>query len=142
MIALACDHAGIDLKDAAIEVLNEMGLPYLDLGAFDHSSVDYPVYGRLAANKVASGECEKGIILCGTGIGIGITANKVPGIRCCICSETYSARMSRQHNNANMIALGSRVVGSEVCKDILRVFLSTEFEGGRHERRVNMIEAQ
>ena len=140
MIALACDHAGIDLKDAAIEVLKELNLPYEDLGTYDHASVDYPVYGRKAAEKVASGECEKGIVLCGTGVGIGITANKVPGIRCCICSEPYSARMSRQHNNANMISLGSRVVGPELCKDILRAFFTTEFEGGRHQRRVDMIE--
>lgn len=142
MLALACDHGGIDLKPAVIEVLDEMGVEYQDLGTYSTESVDYPIYGEKAARMVASGQCDRGIVLCGTGIGISIVANKVPGIRCANCTETYSARMSRQHNNANMLAMGSRVVGTELAKDILRVWLTAEFEGGeRHERRVGMINA-
>ena len=141
MIAVACDHAGIDLKPAVIEVLNELGLEYEDLGTYDHASVDYPAYGEKAARAVASGRCEKGIILCGTGVGISMAAAKVRGIRCVVCSETYSARMSRLHNDANMLSLGARVVGSELAKDIVRVWLTTEHEGDRHARRVAMINA-
>lgn len=139
MIAIACDHAGIDLKPAVIEVLDELGLAYRDLGTYDHTSVDYPVYGERAARAVASGECEKGILLCGTGVGIGMAASKVQGIRCVTCSEPYSARMSRQHNDANMLSMGARVVGSELAKDIVRVWLTTDFEGDRHARRVDML---
>lgn len=140
MIALACDHGGFDLKEAAVEVFQELGLEYKDFGTCDRSSTDYPVYGARAARAVAAGECDRGVALCGTGLGIGITANKVKGIRCAICSDTYSARMSRLHNDANMIALGSRVVGSELAKDILRVWLTTDFSGEvRHQKRVDMI---
>lgn len=140
MIAIGCDHAGVDLKPAVIEVLDELHLPYKDFGTYSHESVDYPVYGVRAANAVAGGECDLGIVLCGTGVGIGMAASKVHGIRCAICSDTYSAKMSRLHNNANMLALGSRVVGSEVAKDILRIWLTSAFEGGRHARRVGLIE--
>ncbi|MEG0864650.1 MAG: ribose 5-phosphate isomerase B [Clostridia bacterium] len=141
MIAIACDHAGIDLKPHIIAVLEELGLPYLDLGTNGHESVDYPVYGARAAKSVASGECERGIVLCGTGVGIGMAASKVHGIRCVTCTDTYSAKMSRLHNNANMLALGSRVLGSELAKDIVRIWLTTPFEGDRHARRVGMIDA-
>jgi len=140
MIAIACDHAGIDLKPAVIDVLNELGLSYHDFGTFSHESVDYPIYGARAAHAVAGGECDRGIILCGTGVGIGMAAGKVHGIRCVICSDTYSAKMSRLHNNANMLSLGSRVVGPELAKDIVRIWLTTEFEGERHARRVGMID--
>ncbi|MCE5344018.1 MAG: ribose 5-phosphate isomerase B [Eubacteriales bacterium] len=139
MIAIGCDHAGIDLKPSVIEVLKEMGLPYKDFGTFSHDRVDYPVYGELAARAVASGECERGIIMCGTGQGIGIAANKVHGVRCAICADCYSALMSREHNDANMIALGARVVGTEVAKMILRTWLGAAFEGDRHARRVGQI---
>lgn len=140
MIAIGCDHGGIDLKEAVIEVLEELGLEYKDFGTDSHASCDYPVFGARAARAVASGECEKGIVLCGTGVGIGIAANKVKGIRCVICTDTFSARMSRLHNNANMIALGSRVLGSELCKDILRTWLTTDFSyDERHMRRVQMV---
>jgi len=139
MIAIACDHAGIDLKPAILSVLEELGLEYKDFGTNSHDSVDYPVYGAKAAKAVASGECELGIILCGTGVGISIAAGKVHGIRCCCCSDTYSAKMSRMHNNANMLSMGSRVVGSELAKDIARAFLTTGFEGGRHARRVDQL---
>lgn len=140
MIAIACDHAGIDLKPHVIAVLDELGIAYKDFGAFSHESVDYPVYGARAANAVASGECERGIIMCGTGVGIGMAAGKVRGIRCVTCTDTYSAKMSRLHNNANMLALGARVLGSELAKDIVRIWLMTAFEGERHARRVGMIE--
>ena len=139
MIAIACDHAGIDLKPSVIEVLNELNLPYRDFGTFTHDSVDYPVYGEMAARAVASGECELGVILCGTGVGIGIAANKVAGVRCVICSDCYSALMAREHNNANMLAMGARVVGSEVAKMLTRTFLTASFNGERHARRVNQI---
>ncbi len=140
MIAIACDHAGIDLKPHVIAVLDELGIAYKDFGAFSHESVDYPVYGARAANAVAGGECERGIIMCGTGVGIGMAAGKVRGIRCVTCTDTYSAKMSRLHNNANMLALGARVLGSELAKDIVRIWLMTAFEGERHARRVGMIE--
>ena len=141
MIAIGCDHTGIDLKPAVIEVLEEMGLPYKDFGTNNRDSVDYPVYGKLAAQAVASGECELGIIMCGTGQGIGMTANKVRGIRCVICSEPYSAQMGREHNDANMLSVGARVVGSELAKMIVRTFLTSEFLGERHARRVAQINA-
>jgi ribose 5-phosphate isomerase B len=139
MIAIACDHTGFDLKPHVIAVLEEMGLPYQDFGANSTESVDYPLYGKKAADAVASGACDFGIIMCGTGEGIGITANKVHGVRCCICSEPYSAKLSREHNNANMLAMGARVVGSELAKMIVRTFLTSEFQGDRHARRVAQI---
>lgn len=139
MIAIACDHAGIDLKPAVIAVLDELGIPYKDFGTYTRESVDYPVYGARAANAVAKGECDRGIILCGTGVGIGMAASKVHGIRCVTCTDTYSAKMSRLHNDANMLSLGARVLGTELAKDIVRVWLMTEFEGERHARRVGMI---
>ena len=139
MIAIACDHGGIDLKPHVIAVLDELGIPYIDYGTNSHESVDYPIYGLRAAKAVASGECERGIVMCGTGVGIGISAGKVRGIRCVNCTDTYTAKMSRLHNNTNMLALGARVLGSELAKDIVRIWLMTAFEGERHERRVNMI---
>ncbi len=141
MIAIACDHAGIDLKPHVIDVLNELQLPYQDFGTFTHDSVDYPVYGEMAARAVASGQCALGIIMCGTGVGIGIAANKVHGVRCVICSDPYSALMSREHNNANMPAMGARVVGSEVAKMLVRTFVTAQFNGQRHARRVDQIMA-
>ncbi len=139
MIAIGCDHAGIDLKPDVIAVLQELGLPYKDFGTFTHDSVDYPVYGELAARAVASGECELGVVMCGTGQGIGIAANKVRGVRCAICADCYSAKMSREHNDANMIALGARVLGSELARMVLRTWLTSKFIGDRHARRVGEI---
>ena len=139
MIAIGCDHAGIDLKPAVIEVLEELNLPYRDFGTFNHERVDYPVYGELASRAVANGECELGILLCGTGVGIGIAANKVHGVRCVMCSDCYSALMSREHNDANMLSMGARVVGSELAKMIVRTFLTAAFNGERHARRVGQI---
>ena len=139
MIAIGCDHAGIDLKAHVIEVLEELGLPWEDFGTNSRDSVDYPVYGARAARAVASGRCEKGIVLCGTGVGIGMAASKVHGIRCAICSDCYSAEMSRLHNDANMLALGARVVGVDLARMIVNTFLDTGFEGGRHQGRVELI---
>lgn len=139
MIAIANDHAGIDLKPTVISVLDELGIPYKDFGTHKRESCDYPIYAARAAKAVASGECDLGIVLCGTGAGIGMAANKVKGIRCVICSDTFTAKMSRLHNNANMLALGSRVLGTELAKDIVRVWLMTSFEGERHARRVDLI---
>ncbi|MDD3692818.1 MAG: ribose 5-phosphate isomerase B [Oscillospiraceae bacterium] len=138
MIALACDHAAIELKKDIMNLLDEMGLEYKDFGTYETKSCDYPIYAARAARAVASGECERGIIICGTGIGMSIAANKVPGIRCVACSEPYSAKLSRMHNDSNMLALGARVIGSGTAVMIARTWLETPFEGGRHKRRVDM----
>lgn len=140
-IAIASDHTAIDLKRVIMGVLDERGLEYKDFGAHDAARADYPVYGRLAAEAVASGECDRGIIMCGSGIGISIAANKVDGIRCVVCSEPYSAVLSRHHNNTNMLAFGARVVGEELAKMIVEMWLDAEFEGGRHQRRINQLAA-
>ena len=140
MIAIACDHAGIDLKPSVLAVLDELSIPYQDFGTNSHESVDYPIYAARAAHAVANGTCERGIVLCGTGVGIGIAAGKVHGVRCCCCTDTYTAKMSRMHNNANMLALGARVLGTELAKEIVRVWLTTSFDGERHARRVGMID--
>ncbi len=141
MIALACDHSALEMKETVKGVLDELGLAYEDFGTYTTDSCHYPVYGARAAKAVASGKCEKGIIVCGTGIGISLAANKVKGIRCVACSEPYSARMSRAHNNANMLSIGARVIGPELAKMIVTEFLTTEFEGGRHQTRVDMLTA-
>ena len=139
MIALACDHVGIELKGAIIELLNERGLEYKDFGAYSSERCNYPEYALAAANAVASGECEKGILFCGTGVGISIAANKVKGIRCVVCSEPYSALLSRQHNDTNMLAMGARVVGANLARMIVENWLDGEYEGGRHAVRVAQI---
>ena len=141
MIAIACDHAGPALKEEIKEMLGGMGYTVKDFGTDTSDSVDYPVYASRAARAVASGECEKGIVICGTGIGISISANKVKGIRCALCGDPLSARLTRQHNNANMVAIGARITGPELAKEIVKEFLTTEFEGGRHQRRVDLITA-
>ncbi len=141
MIAIACDHSALDMKREIQALLTDMGLKYRDFGTYTTDSCDYPVFGARAAKAVASGECDKGIVICGTGIGISLSANKVKGIRCALCSEPYSAKLTRQHNDANMLAIGARVVGPELAKMIVTTFLTTEFEGGRHQRRVNLITA-
>ena len=139
MIALACDHVGIELKGAIIELLEEKGLEYKDFGAYSSERCNYPEFALAAANAVASGECEKGILICGTGVGISIAANKVKGIRCVVCSEPYSALLSRQHNDTNMLAVGARVVGANLAKMIVENWLAGEYEGGRHAVRVAQI---
>lgn len=139
MIALACDHAALDMKRMVKDLLDEMGLAYQDFGTDTAESCDYPVFAARAARAVASGECDRGIVMCGTGIGMSIAANKVPGIRCALCSDPYSAELTRRHNDSNMLAMGARVVGIEVARRIAQVWLTTEFEGGRHARRVGLI---
>ena len=141
MIAIACDHSALDMKKEIESLLEEMGLAYRDFGTCSTDSCDYPIFGVRAARAVASGECERGIVICGTGIGISLAANKVKGIRCALCSEPFSAELTRRHNDANMLALGARVIGPELAKSIVRVFLTTDFEGGRHVRRIAMLTA-
>ena len=139
MIALACDHGGLSLKREIAGYLDQKGIAYKDYGTHTEDSCDYPVYGAAAARAVASGECEKGIVFCGTGIGISIVANKVKGIRCAVCSEPFSAKLSREHNNSNMLALGARVVGVELAKMIVDAWLEAEYQGGRHQNRLDLI---
>ena len=139
MIVLGSDHVGFPLKRKVMEYLEKRGLPFYDVGQFDGEAGDYPVFALKAAREVASGKAERGIIFCGTGIGISIAANKVKGIRCAVCSEPYSARLSRMHNDGNMLALGARVVGDELALMIVGEWLDAEFEGERHLRRVNQI---
>lgn len=141
MIALACDHGGFDMKQIVIEYLEEHGIEYKDFGCYDRTSCDYPVFARPAAEAVASGECEKGIVVCTTGIGISIVANKVKGIRAAVCNDPYAAKMTRLHNNANVLALGGGMIGKNMAIDILETFLNTEFsEGENHIRRIGLIE--
>ena len=141
MIGIGCDHGAYDLKQAVIAYLKEQGMEYKDFGCMDKSSCDYPVYGRAVALAVADGSCEKGIVLCTTGIGISITANKVPGIRCALCSDTVSAKLTRLHNDANVLALGAGIVGKNLALSIVDTFLHTEFPGEeRHQRRIDLIE--
>lgn len=139
MIALASDHVGIELKRHIIEYLDELQLEYKDYGTYTTERCNYPEYALKAANAVANGECEKGILCCGTGIGISIAANKVKGIRCVVCSDCYSALLSRQHNNTNMLSLGSRVVGKDLGLMIVKSWLEGTYEGGRHQVRVDEI---
>ena len=139
MIALACDHAAFGMKTEIIKLLEEMGLAYKDFGTYSEESCAYPVFAVRAARAVASGECERGIVICGTGIGISIAANKVKGIRCGLCSDPLSAELTRRHNDANMLAFGARIVGVELAKSIVRTFLTTPYEGGRHQARVDML---
>ena len=141
MIALACDHSAIELKEEIKALLDQRGEAYTDFGTYTTDSCHYPVFGARAAKAVADGRCDRGIVICGTGIGISLAANKVRGIRCALCGDTYSARMTRAHNDANMLALGARVIGVELAKSIVEVWLDTPFEGGRHQTRVDMITA-
>lgn len=136
MYAIGSDHGGYELKQAVMAHLKERGVEFRDYGTFSTDSCDYPDYGEAVARAVASGECERGIVVCGTGIGISIAANKVHGIRCALCGDCYSAQMSREHNDANMLALGARVVGEGLALKIVDAFLDASFQGGRHERRV------
>lgn len=142
MIAIGSDHGGYDLKMSVIKHLEELGLEYKDFGCYDKNSCDYPIFGEAAAKAVAAGECEKGIVICTTGIGISIVANKVKGVRCALCSEPVSAKMTRLHNNANVLAMGAALIGPMMANDIVDVFLNTEFSGEeKHCRRINEISA-
>ena len=138
-IAVANDHAGVNLKPALLEYLKERGDEVIDFGTNDTEKVDYPEYSLKVALAVKSGEAEKGILICGTGIGMSIVANKVPGIRCACCSEVFSAEVTVAHNNSNIISFGGRVVDEEKMREMVRVFLDTKFIGGRHQVRVDKI---
>lgn len=141
MIAIGSDHGGYDLRMQVIEHLKERGIEVKDMGCPDKSSCDYPVYGKKVAQAVVSGECEKGIVICTTGIGISITANKFKGIRCALCSDSISAKLTRLHNNANVLAMGAGIVGPNLALSIVDTFLDTEFSNEeRHIRRVDQIE--
>ena len=141
MIALACDHGALALKEAIKAHLEQQGLEYKDFGTYTRDSCDYPDFGAAAARAVASGACEKGIVCCTTGIGISIAANKIKGVRCALLHDHMSARLTRQHNNANMMALGAAVTPPMMALELVDIFLNTEFEGGRHQRRVDKISA-
>ncbi len=141
MIAIGSDHGGFELKKEIMAHLDARGFEYKDFGTYSDASCDYPVYGKAVAKAVASGECERGIIICGTGIGISIAANKVHGIRAALCGDCFSAEATRQHNDANVLALGARVVGPGLALKIVDTFLDTPFSNGeRHIRRIEMIE--
>ncbi len=143
MIALGSDHGGYELKQKVIAYLEQKGIPYEDMGCDSTESCDYPAFGRAAAQAVAEGRCEKGIVICTTGIGISISANKVAGVRCALCSDTLSAKMTRLHNDANMLAMGAGIVGENLALEIVDTFLNTSFSGEeRHQRRIAMIEQQ
>lgn len=140
-IAIGSDHVGIELKPQIIKYIMESGHEIDDFGPFSSERTDYPIYGKKVAEAVTSGDYDRGILICGTGVGISISANKVKGIRAVVCSEPYSAKLSRQHNNTNVLAFGSRVIGSELAKMIVKEWLETEYEGGRHQRRIDEITA-
>ena len=140
-IAIGCDHGGYLLKQDILIWLEEHDIDFEDVGCFSTESVDYPVYAEKVARAVAAGECSKGIVICTTGIGVSMAANKVKGIRCALCGDSYSAEMTRRHNDANMMAIGAGFTGKNMAERMVEVFLTTEFEGGRHERRVNKMMA-
>lgn len=137
MIAIGCDHGGFQLKEQIIAYLEENGYEYKDFGTHDENSVDYPDIADAVCRAITDGECDRGILVCGTGIGMNMCANKHEGIRAAQCHDTFSAKMTRQHNNANVLTMGGRVIGVELAKEIVREFLTNDFLGGRHEIRVN-----
>ena len=140
-IAIGNDHTAVEMKNGIVAHLEAKGYEVVNFGTDATDRSDYPIYGKRVADAVASGECDLGVLICGTGIGISLTANKVKGIRAAVCSESYSAKMTRMHNNANIIAFGARVVGQATAEEIVDAFLTAEYEGGRHARRVDMITA-
>ena len=141
MVAIGCDHGGYELKMEIIEYLKKNGIEYKDFGCDSTASVDYPVYGKAVAEAVAGGECEKGILICGTGIGMSIVANKVQGVRCALCGDCFSAQATREHNDSNVLALGARVTGAGLAVKIVDTWLNTPFSNDeRHIRRISMIE--
>lgn len=139
-IAIASDHGGYKLKESIKKYLRTRDVQVVDLGTDSEESVDYPIYGKACAEAVAEGKADRGIVCCGTGIGISIAANKVKGVRCALCTDVHMAEMSRKHNNANVLAMGGRTTDEETALKITECWLDTEFEGGRHQRRVNMID--
>ena len=140
-IAIGCDHGALALKETVKQVLSELGMEADDLGTFTEESVDYPDIAEKVCERITSRQSERGVVLCGTGIGISMAANKIRGIRCALCGDVYSARMARAHNDANVLALGGRVLGPGLAGEIVRTFFTQDFEGGRHERRVGKIMA-
>lgn len=138
-IAIGTDHVGYEMKAAIIEYLKELGHEVEDFGAYSSERTDYPLYGKKVADEIVAGNFDCGILICGTGVGISIAANKVKGIRAVVCSEPYTAKLSKEHNNTNILAFGSRVIGIELAKMIVKEWLDAKFEGGRHQNRVNMI---
>ena len=141
MLALGCDHGGYPLMKEVIDYLEKNNIAYKNFGTYSDASVDYPAYGKAVANAVASGECENGILICGTGIGISIAANKVKGIHCALCGDVFSAKATREHNNANILAMGARVTGAGLALEIVKAFLETPFSNDeRHIRRIEQIE--
>ncbi len=140
MIVIAADHAGVELKGALAELLRDAGHEVEDLGPFDATSVDYPDFAHLAAAAVAEGRAERGVLVCGTGIGMSMAANTHPGVRAALCHDAFTAEMARRHNDANVLCMGGRVTGAGVAEQMARIFLETPFDGGRHQRRVELID--
>ena len=140
MIAIGCDHAGVEMKKAVIEELSEKGFEFKDMGT-DGQPCDYPVIAKAVCNEVVSENCEKGILICGTGIGMSIAANKVKGIRAALCSDSFSTKFTRLHNDSNVMCMGARVLGNGLAVELAEIFLTTGFEGGRHQRRIDKITA-
>lgn len=138
-VAIGCDHGGIDLKNTVTAVLEELGHQIDDQGCYSSESVDYPDFARAVSLLVKDGKCDRGVLICGTGIGMSMAANRIPGIRAALCHEMFSARMSREHNNANILCLGARVIGHGLAAEIVRTWMTTDFAGGRHQRRIDMI---
>ena len=142
MIVIASDHAGVELKAALLEAIRVAGREARDLGPVDTTSVDYPDFAHLVADAVASGEAAMGVLICGTGIGMSLSANRHRGVRAALCHDAFTAEMARRHNDANVLCVGARVIGGGVAEQVVEVFLSTSFEGGRHQRRVDLIEIE
>ena len=140
-VVLGCDHQGLDLKNDLLQFLNESGHHTGDVGCFDKTSVDWPDIAKAVAQSVASGAFERGILICGTGVGMSVAANKVKGVRAARCQDTFSVRLSREHNDANVLCLGGWIVGPRLARDLAKAFLETKFEGGRHERRLEKVRA-
>jgi ribose 5-phosphate isomerase B len=138
MIAIGCDHAGVEMKKAVIEALSEKGFEFKDMGT-DGEPCDYPVMAEKVCNEVLAGNCEKGILICGTGIGMSIAANKINGIRAALCADSFSTRFTRLHNNTNVMCMGARTLGQGLACELAEIFLTTGFEGGRHQRRIDLI---
>lgn len=139
-VVIGADHGGFEYKEVIIDYLKSNNIEVFDVGTYNKESCDYPVIAKEVAKKIVSGEYNRGILVCGTGIGMSIAANKVHGIRASLCGDTYSARMTRQHNDSNVLCLGERVIGENLMLDIVDIWLKTEFEGGRHQRRVDMLD--
>ncbi len=139
-VVVGADHGGFEYKKAVIDFLKSKNIDYIDVGTYSKDSCDYPLIANKAAEKILAGQAQRGVLICGTGIGMSIAANKIKGIRAALCSDTFSARASRAHNNANILCLGERVIGICLALDILDVWLKSDFEGGRHQKRVDMLE--